>query len=77
MSLIEKFGGSIMAKEQPHETPSNNDVHITAIFMICLIGLLVVWSTGVVSVPQLWRDAMHSVGSDAPVVQKDGAALPL
>lgn len=66
-----------MAKEHPHQAPSNNDVNITAIFMICLIALLVVWSTGV-SVPQLWRDVTQSVGSDTTAVTpKDGAPLPL
>lgn len=65
-----------MAKERPHQTPTGNDVNITAIFMICLIGLLLLWSTGI-SVPRLWRDVMREGGSDTAVVQKDGVALPL
>lgn len=64
-----------MANEHPH-SPSDNDVNITGIFIVCLIALLLVWSTGV-SVRQLWSDMMHSVGSDSPLVQKDGVALPL
>jgi hypothetical protein len=64
-----------MAEEHPHQAPSNTDFNITAIFMVCLIGLLLVWSMGV-RVPHLWRDAMQAIESDT-AIPRDGVALPL
>lgn len=51
-----------MTQDHPRHSESNTEINITSLFIVCLIGLLLVWSTGV-SVPQLWRDAMQSIGS--------------
>lgn len=65
-----------MTLKHPYETQSHTDANITAVLVICLIGLLLAWIAGV-SLPQLYSDVMQSIGSDTAVVQKDGAALPL
>ena len=65
-----------MTQDRPHQTPSNADFNITAIIIVCLVGLLLVWSTGV-SVSQLWHDMMRSGGPAATTVLNQGADASL